>query len=97
MISLTPTAEPVRARSKGVQAPEPRWQADIKAAIRDPQVLCERLGFPAALAQEAAAGAGQFPVFVPPAYLAKIAHGDLSDPLLRQVLPLAEEGQAVPG
>ena len=97
MISLTPTAEPVRARSKEVQAPESRWQADIKAAIRDPRTLCQRLGLPADLAQAAEAGAEQFPVFVPPAYLAKIAHGDPSDPLLRQVLPLAEEGQAVPG
>lgn len=97
MTSLTPSAEPVRARSFRGHAPEPRWQAEIKAAIRDPQALCERLGLPMEFAQAAAAGAEQFPVFVPPAYLARIKPGDPSDPLLRQVLPLAEEGKAVPG
>lgn len=94
---LTTSPEPVRARSLSVQAPEPRWQTEIKAAIRDPRTLCERLGLPADLVSGAEAGAGQFPVFVPPAYLARIKFGDPQDPLLRQVLPLADEGVAAAG
>lgn len=97
MSILTPTVEPVRARSVEVQAPETRWQAEIKAAIRDPQTLCERLGLPRELAYAAEDGTRQFPVFVPPAHLARIKPGDPRDPLLRQVLPLLEEGNDVPG
>jgi L-lysine 2,3-aminomutase len=78
-------------------AGETRWQAEIRAAVRSAAELCERLGLPAALAQMAAAGESDFPVFVPPSYLARIRPGDPDDPLLRQVLPLPGEGAMVPG
>lgn len=76
---------------------EPRWQAEIRAAIRDAAELCERLGLAGDIVRQAAAGAGQFPVFVPPSYLARIRPGDPNDPLLRQVLPVADEADSVPG
>jgi EF-P beta-lysylation protein EpmB len=49
------------------------------------------------LAHQAAAGAADFPVFVPPNYLARIEPGNLFDPLLRQVLPLSDETNVLPG
>ncbi|MDZ4659664.1 MAG: EF-P beta-lysylation protein EpmB [Bythopirellula sp.] len=78
-------------------AEEASWQAEIRLAVRDAAELCRRLGLSAELAGEALVGAGDFPVFVPPSYLARIRPGDPHDPLLRQVLPLAAEGDAVPG
>ncbi|MAT73099.1 MAG: EF-P beta-lysylation protein EpmB [Planctomycetaceae bacterium] len=73
------------------------WQAELREAVRDPSELCRRLGLPASLAAGAGDAAAGFPVFVPPAYLARIAPGDPRDPLLRQVLPVAAEGEPVAG
>ncbi|QDT01050.1 EF-P beta-lysylation protein EpmB [Adhaeretor mobilis] len=97
MPSLTSQPEPVRARSSEAAAPEMCWQGEIKAAIRDAEALCQQLDLPPETISAAASGASQFPVFVPPAYLARIKPGDPADPLLRQVLPLAEEGNPVAG
>jgi EF-P beta-lysylation protein EpmB len=69
----------------------------VKLAIRDPVELCRRLELPVEFEQAAIAGARGFPVFVPPAYLARIERGNPHDPLLRQVLPLAEETETVSG
>src|SRR5262249_6110593 len=59
--------------------------------IRDVIELCRLLDLPPDFARHAAAAAGQFPLFVPRPYLARIARCDANDPLLRQVLPLAAE------
>ena len=67
------------------------WQQQLSQAIRDPQVLCERLGLGREWLAGAQSGHALFEVRVPEAYLSRIAHGDINDPLLRQVLPLSEE------
>lgn len=97
MSILTRKPPAVRAVSEGGVTLETAWQTDLRTAIRDAHQLCRRLGLPASLADAAAGGARQFPVFVPPAYLARIRSGDPHDPLLRQVLPLADETIAAPG
>jgi EF-P beta-lysylation protein EpmB len=74
---------------------EPGWRRELREAVRNGHELCRRLGLPVRLADGAAAS--DFPVFVPPSYLARIRPGDPDDPLLRQVLPVAAEGEAVPG
>jgi EF-P beta-lysylation protein EpmB len=79
--------EPVRAS----------WQEAVKDAVRDPGELCRLLGLPSQLAAAAAQSAGDFPLFVPREYLARMRFGDPGDPLLRQVLPLEEERSSVPG
>ena len=87
----------VRAAYDGTAASENSWQCDLRHAIRDAQELCRRLELPGDLADNAAGGAEQFPVFVPPAYLSRIRTGDPNDPLLRQVLPRSEEMARVAG
>jgi EF-P beta-lysylation protein EpmB len=87
----------VRALSKETVPREPSWQTDIRTAIRDAYELCRLLELPAELADAATAGAREFPLFVPPAYLDRIRRGDPHDPLLRQVLPLEEETTVVAG
>lgn len=91
LTSAEPVVRPV------LPAEEPRWQAEIRAAVRSAAELCERLKLPPEMAQQAAAGAGDFPVFVPPSFLDRIERGNPHDPLLRQVLPLAGEAAVVPG
>jgi EF-P beta-lysylation protein EpmB len=69
----------------------------MREAIRDPVVLCRRLSLPASYEAAAAEAAKLFPVFAPVEYVAKMTPGDPRDPLLRQVLPLADELDAAPG
>ncbi len=80
-------AEPVRAT----------WQTELAQAIRDPQELIAALDLPTPLLAESEAGAKQFRVFVPRPFLSRMEPGNPADPLLRQVLPLVEEGHRVPG
>ena len=65
--------------------------------MRDAGELCRRLDLPASLAEHARDGAGQFPVFVPPSYLARIDPGNPCDPLLLQVLPVRDEAAEIDG
>jgi EF-P beta-lysylation protein EpmB len=73
------------------------WQRELACAIRDVVELCRLLDLPPDFARRAAAAAGQFQLFVPRPYLARIKRGDPNDPLLRQVLPLAAELTVVEG
>lgn len=97
MNSLTTNPPVVRAVSKETLAREPSWQRDLRAAVRDVHELCRRLELPEDMAENASAAVRDFPLFVPPAYLARIRRGDPHDPLLRQVLPLANEAVETAG
>jgi EF-P beta-lysylation protein EpmB len=91
------TAQTESVRPVLAAANEPSWQVEIRLAIRDSVELCRQLGLPAEMAVGAGASTGKFPVFVPPSFLARIKPGDPNDPLLRQVLPVADEADDVPG
>jgi EF-P beta-lysylation protein EpmB len=67
------------------------WQADFAAAVTDPAELAALLGLPDAWVGPAREAARSFPLRVPRSFVARMRHGDAADPLLRQVLPLAEE------
>jgi EF-P beta-lysylation protein EpmB len=69
----------------------------MKAAVRDAVELCRLLRLPPQYEASARRAARLFPPFVPRTYLARIRPGDPHDPLLRQVLPLADELADVPG
>jgi EF-P beta-lysylation protein EpmB len=71
------------------------WQRVMKEAVRDVNELCQLLQLPPEFAAQAAGATGQFPLFVPRPFLARMRRGDASDPLLRQVLPLEAETLAV--
>ena len=72
------------------------WQTALAQAIRDPAQLLQQLQLPMDLLPAAQAAARRFPLRVPHSYLQRIRPGDLDDPLLRQVLPLAEECTSEP-
>lgn len=73
------------------------WQQALKDAVRDPRELCRLLQLPPELEAAAVRAARLFPVFAPRGYVARMKPGDPRDPLLRQVLPLADEEAEVPG
>lgn len=73
------------------------WQQELVDALRDPDELCRRLDLPPEFATQAQAAAAEFPLLVPASFLARIVPGDVSDPLLRQVLPITAELAEVAG
>lgn len=86
--------QPVRPE---IAAPAPRWQQSLKDAVRDPLELCRILQLPRRYEAAAMHAARDFPLFAPRGYVALMRRQDPTDPLLRQVLPLAEELDDVPG
>ncbi len=73
------------------RAPRLSWQESMRLAIRDAGVLCRRLNLADDIRQQAVAASKAFSVFAPLEYVGRMRSGDPNDPLLRQVLPCAEE------
>ena len=85
------------------------WQRELAQAVRSGEELLRRLGLnpddPQTQQMLQIAGIQladqdtlrRFPVLVPENFLSRITPGDLHDPLLRQVLPLAQESLVVEG
>src|SRR5262245_58133232 len=67
------------------------WQAELRRAVREPSQLLAALELPDSLADQARRAAGNFPLFAPWPFINRMRKGDAADPLLRQVLPLADE------
>jgi EF-P beta-lysylation protein EpmB len=84
----------VATETDSVRATPGRWQEALRTAIRDAVQLCRHLSLPAAYEEPARRAEKLFPVFAPRGYVAKMRPGDPSDPLLRQVLPLAVEQES---
>ncbi|HMM23880.1 MAG TPA: EF-P beta-lysylation protein EpmB [Pseudoxanthomonas mexicana] len=87
-------------------APEPRqpaalvpvrWQQALREAVRDPRELLDLLGLDRLAPRLSDEAMVQFPLRVPRGFVARMRHGDPSDPLLRQVLPLDDEMRPMPG
>src|SRR6187431_2815041 len=82
MTILSSSPRVVRPR---FDSPAATWQDAMKNAVRDVAELCRLLDLPADFAAGAVAAAGQFPLFVPRGFVARMRPGDAHDPLLRQV------------
>lgn len=71
---------------------EPRtWQQELAEAITSPEELAAALGISPALFAGAHQAGQRFHLRVPRSFVARMRPGDPSDPLLRQVLPVAAE------
>jgi len=88
------TAAAAAAHSRSAATAD--WRQVWRDAVRDPRELLDLVGLPE-LAQRLPAGDAGFPLRVPRGFVARMRHGDPTDPLLRQVLPLDDELRAVPG
>lgn len=73
------------------------WQQQWREAITDPRALLAALGLSEAADPIDVPDRDGFPMRVPRAFVARMRHGDPHDPLLRQVLPLRRELDAVEG
>jgi len=74
-------------------APTARWQTEMAEAITTPEALVAALGLDQKLIAPARAAAASFRLRVPRSYIARMRHGDPTDPLLRQILPVEGELQ----
>jgi len=90
MIPTTPSA---RQTSASISS----WQQDFAASITDPAELLTTLGLDTCWLPAARRAAELFPLRVPRSFVARMRREDPDDPLLRQVLPLAEETSQVAG
>ncbi|MGQ7243525.1 EF-P beta-lysylation protein EpmB [Salinicola sp. V024] len=100
MITRTPIAvhcEEVVHTAPVSDTPAGDWQQQLRDVVRDPVALCQHLALDPNWVLGARTGHELFPVRVPQAYLSRIRRGDPDDPLLRQVLPLDVESDAVQG
>ena len=101
---ITTTEVNLRTKSRVSQSPSntsptaaTRWQTVLKTAIRDPHELCRKLQLAKRWLPAAERAASLFPLFAPLPYVNRIAPGNPFDPLLRQILPVEEEFESVPG
>jgi EF-P beta-lysylation protein EpmB len=78
-------------------APEPSWKAELAASFTRVEDLLDYLGLPAEPGPRRGEAAGRFAFRVTAAFAARMRKGDAADPLLRQVLPAAEELDERPG
>ena len=67
------------------------WQHELRVAFSRPQELLAALGLEPAAVGLSEAAAADFPLRVPRPFVARMRPGDPTDPLLRQVLPVAAE------
>ncbi|WP_075082181.1 EF-P beta-lysylation protein EpmB [Mariniblastus fucicola] len=69
------------------------WQQHMKRAIRSVNTLLSMIELESKV-QDLTDEASDFPLFVPLPYLERIEKGNSDDPLLRQVLPVADERES---
>lgn len=89
ILETSPTVSP--AAGLATEPAYRSWQEAVRDAVRDPAELCRLVGLPGRYASAAERAARDFPLFAPRGYIARMRPGDARDPLLRQVLPLADE------
>ena len=73
------------------------WQKSLFEAIRDPVTLLKLLDLDHSKYRKQLSFDDQFRLLVPLSYVKKMKKGDWHDPLLKQVLPIVSEQQAVAG
>ncbi|WP_127346388.1 EF-P beta-lysylation protein EpmB [Pseudidiomarina mangrovi] len=69
----------------------PNWQRELAAVCTDAKQLAEQLNLPAEFMTEHLGASKLFPLRVTQHFISLMTPGDVNDPLLRQVLPHADE------
>ena len=80
-----------------IELEQSSWRRSLSTAIRDVETLVRTLELPGEWAAAATEAVKSFPLLVPRSFLARMRVGDPHDPLLKQVLPVNEEGDSRPG
>ena len=79
-----------QATNESAPQSELSWSSELKQAVRDPQTLGQLLRLPQYAIQAAIEASNRrFPLLVTRAFASRMRQGDLNDPLLKQVWPVA--------
>ena len=70
---------------------QPAWKKELADAITDPAELLRVVGLDDAWLPAARRAAARFGLVAPRRFVGRVRRGDPADPILRQILPLAEE------
>lgn len=103
MIQRTPVRIEARSNSHLPEhgtctAENQSWQTILSQSLSNPEQLLERLNLPAERWLEGAkSGHKLFQIRVPEPFISRMEPGNPNDPLLRQVLPIADETVEQPG
>lgn len=73
------------------------WQAELRQAVSNTEELLTMLDLSPQQLHLSEKGQQDFPLRVPRGYISRMRKGDPEDPLLRQVLPIVNEDDSVPG
>lgn len=73
------------------------WQQQLRDSVTQIEPLLARLHLTAALTEAQFQAMRDFPLRVPEAFIQRMQIGEIADPLLKQILPSAEELIAAPG
>lgn len=73
------------------------WQAELRQAVSNTEELLTMLDLSPQQLHLSEKGQQDFPLRVPRGYISRMRKGDPKDPLLRQVLPIVNEDDRVPG
>lgn len=73
------------------------WQSQLALAFKDPRELAQTLQLPEPWVEQHAPARALFPMLVPRHFASLMTAGDINDPLLRQVWPMADEFNQVAG
>ena len=85
--------EPARIHHTALKS----WQEETANLLIEPEELIRALNLPESLLAPIKAAHALFPLRIPRPFLARMAQGDISDPLLRQVMPLGIEQESTEG
>ncbi|MEH6452814.1 MAG: EF-P beta-lysylation protein EpmB [Psychromonas sp.] len=69
----------------------PTWQKELSNAVKNPLQLLQLLDISPESLTLSDIARKQFPMLVPLPFIKKMKKGDINDPLLKQVLPIADE------
>lgn len=82
---------------KNLIAVENNWQKELSQAFTDPKSLLSYLNLPVEDFEQHFPARKLFPMRVPVPFASRIEKGNWNDPLLRQVMPLENEFENLPG
>lgn len=86
-----PSCQSDDTQSLPTECPSSHWQTALASAFRDPAELLQYLQLPESLLDGATAANHSFALRAPLGYCQRIEKGNLNDPLLQQILPVASE------
>ena len=83
--------------TRKIDSVEQNWLKQLTNAISDPQTLLHTLNLDPQPWEKGFAARKQFAMRVPESFVSRMEKGNPNDPLLLQVLPIADEFQETPG